>query len=85
MGGVYLLYGKHSKEDGFVIAHFQMGAATLRILLEKQSVMNNGYNGPGTVVNVNQTQITSVVNDISLQVLLNIDHSDLSEGKTRST
>lgn len=79
-GIITSLYGKHSKEDkGFRNSPFPDGkAATLRILLEKQLARSNGYNGPATFVHVNQTQITSVANDISLQVLLNIDHSDLS-------
>lgn len=78
-GIIFSLYGKHSKEDkGFRKSPFPDGKiAILRIILEKEFMPKNEYKGPATVVHVNQTQMTSVINDISLQVLHNIEHSEL--------
>jgi len=53
----------------------------LKGLAGKESDKVNFKRNVSTTVNVNQTQITTVHNEISLQILLNIDNSDLNNDK----
>ncbi|WP_391558941.1 hypothetical protein [Robertmurraya sp.] len=75
-----VLFGKKSDErKGFRSADFPVGKiSTLQMLAAKVSVKLISKS-PSTIINVNQTQITTIKNEISLQILLKIEHSNFSE------
>jgi hypothetical protein len=75
------IHGKNSNEyDGFRRANFPHGKLIiLQTLIDKiPNPKTHSSSIPLTVINVNQTQITTVQNEISLNILLNIEHSGLS-------
>lgn len=71
------LFGKGDEERGFRKAKFPEGHLMhLKILASKVSTPK-GTRSPSTIVNVSQT--TMIQNEITFNIFLNIDHSDLSD------
>ena len=79
------LYSKKSNEEiGFKKSPSHDGRlSTLKVLIAKENSKISRYSGPSTLINLNQSQITNIQNEISMQVLLNIRYSDIAEDKKK--